>query len=780
MSTGYIYSLNQKTLPTSSGSKALNLRKLVDNGFEVPETYVCTWQAYHHFLASEAAFQDNLRSELAKIIKPGKKYAVRSSANLEDHVDHSFAGQFTSVLNVQGLDNILGAIQVIWEAARSPQVQSYFEQSNISNPEILMGVLIQEMIDQKISGVSFSKNPITGLDEIIIEAVEGNGIAIVQQGVTPSRWIYKWGEWVSLPENADIEQALIQQVVDQTKSIAKFYGKPADLEWVFDGDKVYWLQLREISSIEGINFYSNKIAQDMLPGMIKPLIWSINIPLVNGAWVKIFSELIGSNDIDPLSLAKSFYYRAYFNMGVIGDIMEMLGLPRETLELMTGVEIAGPDKPKFRPSPKTYRLLPRMLKFALGMLRKPREIERFYLHMNETYARMQSAQIANMNEIELLNHIERLFELTQTTAYYNIITPLTMQFFNALLKKQLEKQGVDFSAFDLTRGLEELREVDPNYSLNKLAVQFNVLNAQQREIFSCANFEKFMEMPACESLQQGIVEFREKFGHLSDNGNDFSYTPWRETPDLILKMIKANAEAEHKEINKTHFEDLRLGLISGIFLKSIYNKARQYFLYREQIGSLYTYGYGMFREYFLALGEKFSQRGLFNAKEDIFYLNFDEIKAAVDEPHQTISYNEIVNVRIQEMEKYRDITPPTIIFGDQPLPIEEVSGTVLEGTPTSRGYYQGRARVVHGIEDIEKIENGDVLVVPYSDVGWTPIYVHAGAVVAESGGMLSHSSIVAREYGIPAVVSVPNACKLLAGKVVTVDGYRGQVKIHED
>ena len=780
MSTGYIYSLNQKTLPTSSGSKALNLRKLVDKGFEVPETYVCTWQAYHHFLTSEHAFEKNLRSELAKIIKPGKKYAVRSSANLEDHVDHSFAGQFMSVLNVEGLDNILAAIQAIWEEARSPQVQSYFEQSKISHPEILMGVLIQEMIDQKISGVSFSKNPITGLDEIIVEAVKGNGIAIVQQGVTPARWIHKWGEWITLPDNDDIDQAVIQQVVDQTKSIAKFYGKPADLEWVFDGDKVYWVQLREISSIAGINYYSNKIAQDMLPGMIKPLIWSINIPLVNGAWVKIFSELIGPNGIDPLSLAKSFYYRAYFNMGVIGDIMEMLGLPRETLELMMGLEDTGPDKPKFRPSTKTYRLLPRMLKFALGMLRKPREIERFNLQMKDTYQGMVSVDIASMKETQLLSHIEVLFHRTQTTAYFNIITPLTMQFYNALLRRQLEKMGVDFAAFDLTHNLEQLQDVDPNFHLEKLAIKYQELDSEHQAVFSSGNFEQFMKLTGCESLQNGILEFLGQFGHLSDSGNDFSYTPWRENPDLILKMIKANAEAEHKEINKTHFEDLRLGLISGIFLKAIYNKARQYFLYREQIGSLYTFGYGLFRECFLALGEKFSQRGLINAKEDIFYLNFDEIKAAVEEPNQTISYYELVNVRIQEMEKYFDITPPTIIFGDQPMPLEEVSGTVLEGTPTSRGYYQGRTIVVHGIEDFEKIENGDVLVVPYSDVGWTPMYVHAGAVVAESGGMLSHSSIVAREYGIPAVVSVPGACKLLAGKVVTVDGYRGQVKIHED
>jgi len=104
----------------------------------------------------------------------------------------------------------------------------------------------------------------------------------------------------------------------------------------------------------------------------------------------------------------------------------------------------------------------------------------------------------------------------------------------------------------------------------------------------------------------------------------------------------------------------------------------------------------------------------------------------------------------------------------------------LSGTPTSRGYYQGAARVVRGIKDFEKVQTGDVLIVPFSDVGWTPLFSRAGAVIAESGGMLSHSSIVAREYDIPAVVSVSGACQIADGKLVTVDGYRGEVTIHAE
>ena len=779
MTGEYIFSLNKGRLPEHAGGKAFHLRTLMDKAYAVPETYVCTWQAYIRYLDSDPSLREDLRSELSEKIDPGKSYAVRSSANIEDHVNHSFAGQFKSFLDVSGLENVLDAIEEIWDNARSPEVELYFATTQVSNPEILMGIVIQEMVTPLVSGVSFSKNPITGLDEVIVEALQGNGAALVQDGITPHRWIYKWGEWISLPGNGNISQDLIAEVVEQTKNIANTFGKPADLEWAYDGDTIFWLQLREISSLENLEYFSNKIAQDVLPGMIKPLIWSINIPLVNEAWVRLFTQVIGPNHIDPLSLAKSFYYRAYFNMGVIGDILELVGMPRETLELLMGIEESGPDKPRFRPSTKTFRLLPRIIVFAVQMLFKSAEIEKFPAGMKAKYLVFQESRIDQLDDQAILMHIDRLYALNQETAYYNIITPLLMQTYNAILKKQLAQEGVDFASFDLASGLDELHEVDPNYHLEKLADLYNQLNDNQKQQYDEASYTEFIEMQGCESLQEGVHQFIEDFGHLSDSGNDFSYMPWRENPDLILKMIKTNAEIVHDLQNKPGIQDIDAGFFSGIILKIIHQKARQYFLFREKIGSLYTFGYGLFRKYFLALGERFKVRGVLEDEHDIFYMCVEEIRGIISDSDQHASFAGIISQRKKEMEIFRNIIPPTIIYGDEPLPVEEVSGTILEGTPTSRGYYQGPAKIVTGIDDFERIQEGDVLVVPYSDVGWTPMYVKAGAVVAESGGLLSHSSIVAREYGIPAVVSVPGACKLLSGKVITVDGYRGKITIHE-
>ena len=135
--------------------------------------------------------------------------------------------------------------------------------------------------------------------------------------------------------------------------------------------------------------------------------------------------------------------------------------------------------------------------------------------------------------------------------------------------------------------------------------------------------------------------------------------------------------------------------------------------------------------------------------------------------------------RRQEMIDFADITLPDLIHGDQPPPLELVfddSAQHQTGTASSPGYYRGTARVITSAEAFDRVQQGDVIVIPYSDVGWTPIFSRAGAVIAESGGMLSHSSIVAREYGIPAVVSVDHACRWIQdGDVLAVDGFKGVV-----
>jgi pyruvate,water dikinase len=166
--------------------------------------------------------------------------------------------------------------------------------------------------------------------------------------------------------------------------------------------------------------------------------------------------------------------------------------------------------------------------------------------------------------------------------------------------------------------------------------------------------------------------------------------------------------------------------------------------------------------------------------EDVMFLYLNEVRAALLGQTAEALPGELVDVRKAEIEAVHDLVMPEVIYGDDfvPTSVELVSGALV-GIPTSRGHHRGMVRVVAGSDDFSKVEAGDVIAIPYSDVAWTPLFAKAGAVVAAAGGMLSHSSIVAREYRIPCVVSVAAAMQIPDGATATVDGYAGTVVIDE-
>jgi pyruvate,water dikinase len=779
MQTRYIRNLRHEKHTRAIGNKARSLAFLIKRGYPVPVTWVCTWDAFVQFRKGDAKITGAVAAELSSLIHQHTAYAVRSSANVEDDQQYSFAGQFKSILNVTGIESLLAAIRSIWESTSAPAVQTYAKKMGIDPATLKMAVIIQEMVPPKFSGVSFSRNPITGMDETVVEAVAGSSDALLQEGVTPQRWIYKWGEWIALPEHEDLPRAIIQEVVTRTRDIARAYGKPVDLEWAYDGTSLYWVQLREITSLKNLNVYSNYIAREVLPGIIKPLVWSVNVPMVNSAWKQFLTELIGDIDIDAGALAKPFYYRAYFNMGVIGNIFTALGLPSETIELLMGIYLEGADRPSFRITPKMLLRLPRIARFAMEKIRYSRKFPDLFIQMKENYRAFCSTPLEQLSEQELMQQIDRLFILSRQTAYYNIVVQLLMGFYNMLLKWQLKKLGVDFTCFDLTEGMEELKEFDPAIHMLVMNQQYRQLSADVQEVIAGGSYEDFSRLSGIALLQDELSRFLERFGHLSDSGSDFSAAPWRENPEVILRMIIAPQQTENRSVRNICYEELRMSRLRRLLFSPIYHRARSFRLCREEVSFLFTFGYGLFRACFLALADIWMAKGYLAERDDIFYLCLDEIKNVIKNGRMEPAYTDAVTVRKREIQECRDITLPSTIYGDQPPPLMNHSGSRLKGTPTSRGYYRGAVKVVRGIRDFAKVKAGSVLVIPYSDVGWTPLFTRAGALIAESGGILSHSSIIAREYNIPAVVSVSGACQLKDNTMVSVDGYLGEILIHE-
>jgi pyruvate,water dikinase len=447
--------------------------------------------------------------------------------------------------------------------------------------------------------------------------------------------------------------------------------------------------------------------------------------------------------------------------------------------MMMGLGVDSGEKMRMKMSARTMKHLPRLMLFAARQMRLGRHIEAFLPRMQDTYRQFHYTELQQLSEAELLAEIDRLFAITGETTYYNFLGPMFMFMYNAMLKRTLSQADVDFQQFDLTAGLAELRDYEPTTHLAELNRQYHALDPAVQEQIDRSSYAEFQQLPGIAPFQQAVKNFLDRFGHLSDSGVDFSAVPWREQPQLVLQMIVQYHTAEGKAARKTGYQDLPQRVRRRPAFQLAYHRARKFRYYREAVSSLYTYGYGLFRPYFLALGEKLTYRSVLPSAEEIFFLYLAEVREIVAQHPTGIDYAAVAAQRRQEMESYHHVVMPSIIIGDQPPPVTQQTGNMLYGTPTSRGRYTGSARVIRGIHEFGKMREGDVLVIPYSDAGWTPLFSKAGAVIAESGGILSHSSIVAREYNIPAVVSVPGACSLPDETILTVDGYSGEVLIHE-
>jgi pyruvate,water dikinase len=372
-----------------------------------------------------------------------------------------------------------------------------------------------------------------------------------------------------------------------------------------------------------------------------------------------------------------------------------------------------------------------------------------------------------------------LFTEGKRLAYLNIMIPMLMSLHHKRLKKQLAKENLDYDNLDFRQDFPQLISYTPLPSIQRIKKQIDNLPESLKE--QCNSLEKLRTVKEAGSIVIEIETFLKEFGHLSESGNDFSFPKWEEKTELVFNMIMNSSPSEQGSRLYTVKDLEKNGLKIRPSLRRIYKKAGNYKVYREQISSLYIYGYGLFRKLFIKLGKDMQRRGIIDSEYDIFYLWKAEIDAVINniETSQLTHYQDVIQKRKNEMEETKDIVLPSVIYGDEAPILERGRVKNHSGIGTSPGIYSGKTRVVKRTDDFDKVCRGDILLIPFSDVSWTHILVKAGAIVSETGGMLSHCSIIAREMGIPALVSVENACVLGSGLTATVDGSNGVLTIHD-
>ncbi|MEH1777982.1 MAG: glycerol-3-phosphate acyltransferase [Nostoc sp.] len=746
-------SLDEELDAAIVGEKAATLSQIKRWGYPVPKGWVL-------------APIDNPEL-LTEFLQPSElsPLVVRSSAIGEDSERASAAGQYQTVLNVTNVEILQQAIAQVQASYNHPSAIQYRRDHGLN--DTAMAVLIQQQVQSVYSGVAFSRDPITQQgDAIIIEALPGSPTQVVSGKVTPEQYrafvIETENSYsVQLEGQGRVPQALIKQVAYLAYRLEKrYHGTPQDIEWSYDGQTLWVLQSRPITTL--LPIWTRKIAAEVIPGVIHPLTWSINRPLTCGVWGEFFTLVLGDRalGLDFTETASLHYSRAYFNASLLGDIFLRMGLPPESLEFLTrGAKLS---KPSLQSTWENLPGLGKLLKRELSLEKDFKED--YYKQFIPGLSQLAHENVDNLDGSKLLARIDFILELLHRGTYYSILAPLSAALRQAIFR--VKDRQIDHS---VTPEIAALR------SLSAIATDAKqiLLEFEPQQVF-----EQLKQTPEGEKILQEFNELLQDYGYLSEVGTDISVPTWRENPQMIQQMFVQLMQGNEPQSGAKD-------AINSIFA----SKRKRGFVQRRvdikgRVTEVYSRLLAELRWSFVALEKIWLESGLLRKTGDIFFLEFDEVRRLF--VGEDSNLNELVEFRrSQFLQDSEIIQVPLLVYGNTPphplAPSEVYSDQILQGIGASHGQAEGRVKVLRNLQDVPEINRDTILVVPYTDSGWAPLLLRAGGLIAEAGGRLSHGAIVAREYGIPAVMDVRGATWLLQdGQRVRIDGSRGIVELSND
>ncbi|MET0233310.1 MAG: PEP/pyruvate-binding domain-containing protein [Kibdelosporangium sp.] len=759
--------------------------------------------------------------------------AVRSSATAEDLPFASFAGQQDTYLNVVGGEAVLDAVRRCWASLWTDRAVSYRAGNGIDNSTVHLAVVIQLMVQSQVAGVMFTANPVTGCRrEHVIDASPGLGEAVVSGAVNPDHFVVRGKEIVerrlgdkrlvirSLPgggtEHVELESGSAQACVTDAQLLAlaelgsrveKHYGSPQDTEWAIDADGTLWLTqsrpittlypLPDVSTPDIRAYFSFSVAQ----GLYRP-ITPAGMAVFRLLATSISQEIIGSHVADPLAGPPAVAEaggRVYLDATVsVRTAAGRLLMPKVlgVMEARSGKALSGLfDDPRFSLTQKSKReFVKRLLRVAVKYRIPPRIVQSVISpaaarrNVDKTGAelRRRIALPGDPTGIQRLDHIERVL-LKETVPLLPRVVPSAAAGFLMLgLARRLLGSGAGLQA--VLRGLPHNITTEMDLELWHLATRIRATPAAAL----------LLEHPADELARMyrdgtlpdiGLAEFLRRWGHRAVAEIDVGMPRWSDDPTHILGVLANYLRLDNPDMAPDvqfargaaeaagAIDRLVAGTRRKRTMRFALNRARQLAGIREMPKYFLVEAIGAVRGQLAQIGAELAQAGRIASAEDVFFLNLREVRSGLG----GTSYHDVVVARRagydQELKRRR-IPRVMLSDGTEPEAVSQAAPAAdgsLPGTPASAGTITGVARVV--LDPVgAHLEPGEILVAPSTDPGWTPLFLTAGALVMEMGGANSHGAVVAREYGIPAVVGVADATHRIAtGQTITVDGATGVV-----
>lgn len=758
-------------------------------------------------------------------------YAVRSSATAEDLPHASFAGQQESYLNIIGKEAILQHISQCWASLFTERAVIYRFQNGFDHRKVSLSVIIQRMVFPQVSGILFTADPVTSNRKVLsIDAGFGLGEALVSGIVSADCYKVKEEKIVDkmiatkkrridarkeggtqiqpiAPAQQKAQTLTDEQILHLArigKQIEAYFGCPQDIEWCLVDDTFYIVQSRPITTLypipetndQAYHVYVSVGHQQMMTDPMKPL----------GLSIFLFMAMI------PMHQAGGRLFV---------DVTQMLASPDSRKRLL---DTLGESDPLIKDALVTIlerEDVNQLLSSSEINQRSGQDQQGFSFVDNQTQMKNDPAMVTDLIK-RGQTMIEQLKQNIQTKSgleCFDFIQDNIQKLMKFLSDPQ--SMGVILSAIEASAWINKkmkewlgernvadtLTQSVPNNITSEMGLALldvaDVIRPYPEVIHYLEHvkndhfLDELVQLEGGREARDAIQAFLDKYGMRCSGEIDITRTRWIEKPTTLIPMILSNIKNFEPGASKRKFEQGRQealkkeqallerlkqlpdGEQKAEMTKQKISLMRHYIGYREYPKYVMVNHYYIYKQALMKEAKRLVKANVIRKQEDVYYLTFEEFREVVRT--KKLDYG-IIKKRREEYKQYEKLTPPRVMTSDGEIVVgkykrKNLPTDAIIGLPVSTGVIEGRARVILKMEDAD-LEEGDILVTTFTDPSWTPLFVTIKGLVTEVGGLMTHGAVIAREYGLPAVVGVENATKLIKdGQRIRVNGTDGYIEI---
>jgi rifampicin phosphotransferase len=756
--------------------------------------------------------------------------AVRSSATAEDLPELSFAGQQETYLNMRGEAMVLDAIKRCWASLWTARAISYRTRSGIAPGEVSLAVVVQELVLAEAAGILFTANPLTGeRDQVMVNAAWGLGEAIVSGQVTPDTVVVDRASGTILAQQIVEKEVMTVRTSDGTREepvptdkrmravltaaqaaelartgerIEKLYDRPLDIEWALDHGRFFIVQARSITALPKTTLasqatrtvewilpnpqgkYLRASVIELLPDPLSPLFATLGLPAWNRAMYR-FSQAVGMGTLesDMLTTMNDYaFYDATYRTALVTPRFMLTIAPRMLSTAQQRWEQVA--RPTYQAIVDRWQAVNVLTESAAELLVGAREL----LHAASSYYLIIQSGILPVAYLS-----ESIFTLVYEKILRRHADPAALTF---LLGYDSAPIRAEKSLYDLAQWVRTKDDLG--------IVLQHMSEAQFASAYQSGHRDGVDEALWSAFCQRFAVHLAH-FGHaLYDL--DFSKPVAADDPGVLLETLKfflsGNApnpyarQAASKKAREQAMQTMmnRLRGPSRLLFRRLVELAQRFAPLREDALDYLGLCWPLLRRMLREIGQRLVTHNAIKTPDDVFWLTDDELLEAVialDAGQSPANYHTRVSERHASWESERMLTPPLALplksgtrflgmnfSGVMPARINHPAGDVLKGFAASPGHVTGKASVISGPHEFAQMRQGDILVTRITTPAWTPLFALAAGVVTDVGGPLSHGSIVAREYHIPAVLGTGAATERIHNEqTIAVDGDAGTVTL---